>query len=317
MRAIVTGAAGFVGRRLCRSLVERGWRVTGVALDAPPPGDAGAVEWVQADLRRAADVGRLFAGEPPDVIYHLAGVTFVPGAQRDPGHTYEVNVVGAVRLLGEVRERRRAGAMDPVVLVVGSAEEYGRHEPDDLPLGEEAPLRPLTVYAASKVAQEVAALEAFRSEGVRVVATRSFNHSGPGQAPHFLIPALAGRVLALRAGGGAALPIGNTATVRDFLHVDDVVRAYQLLAERGAAGAVYNVSSGVGVTVGEVAARVLRQAGVAAALEPQPALARAVDVPALVGSNAKLRADTGWEPALSLDHIVDDVLTSLTHAPPH
>jgi len=180
---------------------------------------------------------------------------------------------------------KKVGVLDPAVLVVGSAEQYGRHERSELPLTEDAEQRPLTVYAATKAAQEVVALEAFRSEGVRVVAVRSFNHSGAGQAPTFLLPSLVARTLALKGSSdrNARLAIGNGASMRDFLHVADVVAAYMALVARGRAGEVYNVSSGVGASVKELAVQVLAATGVKAPLAPDPALVRAVDVPSAGG----------------------------------
>jgi len=271
---------------------------------------------VRGDVRDPAHLAAALDAARPDAIFHLAGVTYVPDAASDPGLAMEVNAVAAARLLALVRERRRAGTLDPIVLVTGSAEQYGRHDAGDLPLTERAEQRPLTVYAASKAAQEVFALEAFRSEGVRVVATRSFNHSGAGQAQHFLLPALVRRVLALRGAPGVGvgqLLIGNRDTVRDFLHVRDVVRAYILLAARGAPGEAYNVSSGVGRRVEELAVEALAALGVRAELTTDPALARKVEVPALVGDSTKLRAATGWAPALGTSDIIHDLIHAATH----
>jgi GDP-4-dehydro-6-deoxy-D-mannose reductase len=150
---------------------------------------------------------------------------------------------------------------------------------------------------------------------VRVIATRSFNHSGPGQSPDFVLPALVRRALALRTGSGdgggdrrTALAVGNTAPVRDFLHVADVAAAYIGLAARGRAGEVYNVSSGVGVSVKELAVQVLAATGVKAPLATDPALARRVDVPALVGDSTRLREATGWAPTRSLRTLIDDLV---------
>ncbi len=313
MRALVTGAAGFVGQWVGRELVERGWEVTGTCLeDAPPsvaPNDAlAAVRWQGADVRRAVDLARLLDASQPDAILHLAGVAFVPAAQADPGSALEVNAISAARLLAEVKARRASGTLDPLVLVVGSGEQYGRHEASQMPLAESAEQRPHSVYAASKAAQEFIALEAFRSSGVRVLATRSFNHSGPGQADRFVIPALVRRALALRASGERGLAIGNTTTVRDFLHVRDVTRAYVDLLERGTPGEVYNVASGTGVDVGTLAERVLALVGVDAILNTDAALVRPVEVPVLIGDATKLRRATGWSPRLTLDSIIDDLI---------
>jgi GDP-4-dehydro-6-deoxy-D-mannose reductase len=318
VRALVTGAAGFVGQWLCGELVRSGWEVFGTQLGGElPPGalsneERGAVRWLPCDVTRREDLQRCLDASTPDAIFHLAGIAFVPEASADPGAALEVNVVAAARLLAEVRARKGAGVLDPVVLVVGSGEQYGRHEPEEMPLPESAAQRPLNVYAASKAAQEVVALEAFRGGGVRVIATRSFNHSGAGQSPRFVIPALARRAIALRDAHGASLPIGNTSPVRDFLHVADVVRAYVRLAERGQPGEVYNVASGRGVDVGTLAARILALAGSDAKLQVDPSLVRPSEVPALVGDAGKLRATTGWAPEHDLDSIIEDVIRATT-----
>jgi GDP-4-dehydro-6-deoxy-D-mannose reductase len=247
------------------------------------------------------------------VVFHLAGISFVPAAGADPLNAYDVNLGIAVRLFAAIAPRRAAGAIDPVVLVVGSAEQYGRHDPGAMPLGENAECRPRTTYAASKLAQEECALLAFRADGVRVVCTRSFNHSGRGQARSFLLPALVDRALDARRRGESRIAVGNIDTVRDFLHVNDVVRAYRLLAEQGLPGEIYNVCSGQGVTVGDVAAEVLHAAGVSAELVPDDSLRRPVDVPILVGNNAKLRADTGWAPQHARSDIISDLINAASH----
>ena len=315
-RALVTGAAGFAGQWLCRDLVRHGWQVTATSLTADPgpgvlsPEDHALVTWRREDLRDAGAVHAALDAARPDAVFHLAGVAFVPAAGDDPMLAFDVNVGTAVRLLRELRERRAAGALDPVVLLVGSGEQYGRHDAVAMPLGEEAECRPCTLYAATKMAQEVFGLEAFRSDGVRVICTRSFNHSGRGQHQTFLLPALVERALSCRAAAGVrpAIAIGNTDAVRDFLHVEDAVRAYALLAECGLPGEVYNVCSGQGVTVGDVAREVLRAAGVDAPLAGDDALRRPVDVPMLVGRNDKLRADTGWAALRTRADIISDLL---------
>lgn len=314
-RALVTGAAGFVGQWLCRSLLRDGWDVVGAGIAALPADgiltddERRSVRWVLADVRNQADVARVLGASRPDAIFHLAGVTFVPDAQGDPALAHEINVLGAARLLHEVRTRKRGGELDPVVLVIGSAEQYGIGEVGRLHV-ETDPQTPVTVYAASKAAQEIISLEASRSDAVRVVCTRSFNHSGPGQAEHFLLPALVRRARGIRAGTERRLRIGNAETVRDFLHVRDVVRAYLLLVERGIPGEVYNVCSGVGERVRNLAERVLVAVGADAEVEVDAALVRRVEIPWLVGDSAKLRDTTGWTPSLTCDDIIADLINA-------
>lgn len=315
-RALVTGAGGFVGQWLCRELVRHGWEVVGSSLvGAPAPGvlspeDHALVRWRRDDLLHAGAVREAVNDARPDAVFHLAGTAFVPAAGRDPALALDTNVGIAVRLLDVLEERRSAGVLDPVVLIVGSGEQYGRHDVSALPLPEEAECRPVTPYAASKAAQEIFALAAFRRSGVRVVCTRSFNHSGRGQSPDFVLPALVRRVRAAQRAGDATVPIGNTAVSRDFLHVHDVVRAYLALVTDGLAGEVYNVSSGTAVTIGDLAARVAALAGATVAFVPEPGLQRATDLPHLSGRNNRIRDDTGWSPRLGVDDIIRDLLAA-------
>ena len=314
-RALVTGAAGFVGQWLCRALLADGWDVVGAGITAVPVAgilseeEKRSITWSLADVRQQGDMARAFDQSKPDAVFHLAGVSSIPDAQGDPAVAYDINVLGAVRLLHEARVRRRAGEIDPVLLVIGSGAQYGRAL-EQRPLRENDAQRPMSVYAASKAAQEVVALEAARSDGVRVVATRSFNHSGPGQPDEFLLPALVHRVLAIRDGTDKVLRIGNADTVRDFLHVRDVVRAYLALVESGVAGEVYNVCSGEGTRTRDLAKRVLAAAGVNAAIVVEAALVRQVEVPWLVGDPAKIRSATGWAPTLSSNDIIDDLINA-------
>lgn len=316
MKALVTGAGGFVGQWLCRALLRRGWTVTGTTLGiAPAPGIMTPAElmmmhWRGINLRPGTDrrtLGSLLDRERPDAIFHLAAISYVPAAGDDPIAALDTNVGASVRLAEAMRELRDAGGPEASLLVIGSAEQYGRHD-EGRALREQDECRPRTFYAATKCAQEHFALAAARHDGLRVVATRSFNHSGRGQADTFLLPALVRRAVAARAEPGASVPIGNTGTVRDFLHVEDVVDAYIALVERGRPGEVYNVCSGEGVAVGTVAAEILERAGVRGELRPDPSLQRPVDVPVLVGDNSKLRADTGWSPSRSRADIIADLL---------
>jgi GDP-4-dehydro-6-deoxy-D-mannose reductase len=264
------------------------------------------------DIRDGDALGRGLDAARPNVIFHLAGVTFVPAARETPVAAFDVNVLGAVRLLVEVARRRTAGEIDPVVLVIGSATQYGRHDASEMPLTEAAEQHPHDVYAASKAAQELAALQFQRAEGIKVVCTRSFNHSGAGHPEHFLLPALVRRALALRAGAKPELILGNQDSVRDYLHVADVVEAYLLLARHGRPGEVYNVCSGDGVTARELAKEVLLRVGMTAEITTDPALVRGVDVPVLVGSPAKLRRATGWRATRTRADIIDDLLHAAT-----
>jgi GDP-4-dehydro-6-deoxy-D-mannose reductase len=305
-----------VGQWLIRSLLERGERVSAFTLGPPSPigvlnpQQQKEVEWIEGDIRDSHAIERALDASEPDAIYHLAGVTFVPAAGADPTTTYEVNTLGAARLLTALARGHKSTRAKARVLIVGSAEQYGAHDRSECPLLESAAQRPATVYAASKAAQEVIALQAAKEFDIPVVYTRSFNHSGPGQESRFLLPGLIERLRALSKTGETRLPVGNTTPVRDFLHVSDAVSAYIALMEKGRPGEAYNVASGKGWSVAELIEMALRVTGVAARPERDESLARPVDVAWLVGDSTKLRAETGWTPA----HSVEDVMRELWQA---
>jgi GDP-4-dehydro-6-deoxy-D-mannose reductase len=260
------------------------------------------------DIRNDDDVSTLFAAAKPDLVVHLAGISFVPDAEGAPIRAYEVNVVGAVRLLSAAAAARAATGIDPLMLVIGSGTQYGDHPASEMPLTETAEQRPLSAYAATKAGQEVAALQLARTTGLRVICTRSFSHSGVGHDRVFLLPSLVGRIREIATTPGQ-IRIGND-VVRDYLHVTDAVSAYIALADHGVPGEAYNVCSGVGISVSELAARALQRAGISAEIVSEPGLRRRADMPVLVGSPAKLIAATGWSPTKSCDDIFDDLLAA-------
>jgi GDP-4-dehydro-6-deoxy-D-mannose reductase len=300
VRALVTGASGFVGPWLVEYL-----RASGDEVTTPE------VEITDADLVRDALVEAR-----PDAVYHLAAVANVGESWGAPQHTFEVNATGTLNVL----EAARALPAPPTVLLVCSAEVYGHVRPADLPLTEDAPLRPVSPYAASKVAAEFLGVQAHLAYGLRVIRARAFNHIGPGQAPTFVVSSLARQVAEIALRGGGSIEVGNLTPQRDFTDVRDVVRAYRLLVERGVAGEVYNVCSGEAIAIAELAERLIRLAGVEVELRVDPSRVRAVDVPVLVGDPSRLVRATGWVPEHRLDETLLDVLdgwrTELARAGP-
>jgi GDP-4-dehydro-6-deoxy-D-mannose reductase len=313
---LVTGGGGFVGQWIARALIERGAVPVLAGLGSLDDGvrilsdeERRGVRWLPCDVRSSTQVVAAIEASRPDVVIHLAGIAFPPAAADDPAATYDINVLGAVRLLAEVARRRAAGTLDPVVIVVGTSQQYGAHERGEMPLSEHAEQRPASSYAASKAAQEIAAMERFRADGVRVICTRSFNHSGTGQDGRYLVPSLVHRARSLSKAHAGTLTIGND-VIRDYLHVRDVASAYLALAERGTPGEAYNVASGVGISVRQLASDVLLRTGVNVDITTEPALVRSTDIPVLVGSPAKLRDATGWAPRLTHADIIDDLFRS-------
>jgi GDP-4-dehydro-6-deoxy-D-mannose reductase len=311
-RVLITGGGGFVGQWLSRALLERGWKVFAGALEGAPralvltPTESERICWTPLDVTSDESVRRALDTSAPDRVVHLAGIAFAPEANASPIRAFEINALGAMRLLAAL-----APASGVRALVIGSAEEYGAQDSSAYPIAETATLRPLTPYAVTKAAQELISLQACRSTGVEVICTRSFNHSGVGHGDSYLLPTLVRRARDLPKTGGT-LRIGNGKVIRDYLHVADVVDAYLLLLDRGQSGEVYNVCSGQGTTVRELAERVLKRAGISADISSDSSLLRSIDVPILVGDNRKLHAITGWTPKRSIDDIIDDLI----HAAP-
>jgi GDP-4-dehydro-6-deoxy-D-mannose reductase len=292
VRALVTGARGFVGPHLCAHLAEQGDEV--VPLDRSDGFDVGD----------GAHVLATFRGLHPDVVYHLAARSHVGESWIEPAAVFRVNVEGTLNV---VRAAHDAGATR--IVVVGSAEAYGVVPPDRIPIAEDEPLRPISPYGASKAAAEIVALQMFRADGAGVVCVRPFNHTGPGHSPRFVVPALAERIARAERDGLAEIAVGSTDPVRDLTDVRDVVRAYRLLATAGVPGEVYNVCRGHGVSVAEVVDRLLALAEVPMTARTDPALVRPVEVPVSIGDPARLRAATGWAPEHSLEESLRRVLT--------
>jgi GDP-4-dehydro-6-deoxy-D-mannose reductase len=292
VRALVTGAGGFVGTHLVRHLEQQGDVV--VQLERTVDG---------IDVADAAPLTDAVVQAKPEVVYHLAGAADVGGSWAAPRETFLANALGTLNVLEASRE---AGA--DRVLAVTSADVYGRVTQDELPLGEDRPLRPVSPYAASKVAADALAQQAWLGHRLPVIRVRAFNHLGPGQSDRFVAPSLAARIARNERDGGDEVPIGNLSPRRDVTDVRDVVRAYRLLVEHGEPGEVYNVCSGHAVAVQEIAERLLAMARRPMHLVTDPDLQRPVDIPVLVGDNSRLVATTGWSPTIPLDTTLADVL---------
>jgi len=293
VRALVTGARGFVGRHLVAHLRAEGDQVCAVDREH--------------DVTDVTSLRDLFTSERPDVVYHLAARTHV-GDSWDHAEEYRrVNVGGTTAVL----DVAHAAVPSATVVIVSSSEVYGIVTESDLPLTETSPVAPANPYATTKRDTELVALSA-ASRGQRVVVARPFNHVGPGQDPSFVVPALASRLLDARRRGLDHVAVGDLSTRRDFLDVRDVVRAYRLLAQQGVSGDIYNVASGVDVAIGDIAAALVSIIAPGVQLVVDRDLLRPVEVPVSRGDARKLREATGWEPRIALATSLRDVVADLT-----
>jgi len=291
-RATVTGAGGFVGPHLVAHLRANGDDVTEMYLFGP----------VEVDVTDADSALAALDAAKPDVVYHLAALSHVGQSWSSPGRSFRVNAEGTLHVLRACLETGVAR-----VVVILSSEVYGNASGESA-LREDAPLRPVTPYGASKAAADLLALQMHLADGLDVVRVRPFGHTGPGQSDQFVVPALAMRIARAERDGVDEIPVGSLDAVRDLSDVRDVVRAYRLLALEGVAGEAYNVCSGTGVSIREIAETLLGHARRDIRLVTDPALVRAVDAPRMVGDNAKLRAGTGWAPEYPLHQTLADVL---------
>lgn len=296
----MTGAGGFVGHHLMDHLGASGDEV--FATDRSTDG---------LDVLDAPALQTAFRRFRPDVVYHLAGASDVGGSWATPQTTFRANAEGTLNVLWAARE---VGVQR--TLTIGSADVYGRVREEDLPLREDHPLAPVSPYAASKVAADYVAMQAYLGFGQDVVRARPFNHLGPGQSTRFVAPALASRIVANERSGETTVTVGNLSPERDFTDVRDVVRAYRLLIERGVGGQVYNVCSGTATAIGELAAMMLHSARSPMELVADPDLQRPVDIPVLLGDSSRIRADTGWEPQIPLSTTIADLLEDQRHRDP-
>jgi GDP-4-dehydro-6-deoxy-D-mannose reductase len=290
VKALVTGAHGFVGHHLIAHLEDEGDEVVGIDRD-------------DLDITRGEDVTAYFARVRPEAVYHLAGDSDVGSSWKHPVDTFRANAEGTLNVLMACVD---AGV--DRVLSVSSADIYGRVTEEELPLREDAPLRPVSPYAASKVASDYLALQCYLGHGLAVLRARPFNHIGPGQRDSFVAPALAQRIARNELDGVDTLSVGNLAPRRDFTDVRDVVRAYRMLVLRGTPGEAYNVCRGEDIAVRDLAVRLVGLARKPMRLVPDPALQRPVDIPVLRGDCTKLRDATGWAPEIPLEQTLEDLL---------
>ena len=335
-RALITGVTGFAGSHLAEYLLARGdvevygacrWRsrldnLSDLAhqgrlnlrgVDALISSEAQmrtamdprAVNLLQGDMADPYQMKTLIEVVKPDLIFHLAAQSFVPTSWSAPAETFSINTLGQIHLFEAVRDV----GIDPLIQIAGSSEEYGLVHPDEVPIKESNPLRPLSPYAVSKVAQEFLAYQYHQSYGFKTVVTRGFNHTGPRHGPVLSCSSFARQIAEIEAEQvPPVLYVGDLTTKRDWVDVRDVVRGYWLALEKGVPGEVYNIGSGTTRTIQSMLDMLLAQSPVSIEVRQDPARLRPSDVPILWADDEKFRAQTGWQPQIPFEQTMHDLL---------
>ena len=311
MKVLITGITGFAGSHLADYILDN-------HLDAQV---YGIIRWRsrmenilhiedrihlrEADLKDMASLKKCLAAVQPDRIFHLAAQSFVPTSWKCPAETFAINAVGQINLFESILSL----GISPKIQIAGSSEEYGLVNSDEVPMKETNPLRPLSPYAVSKVAQDLLGWQYFKSYGLKVVRTRGFNHTGPRRGDVFICSNFAKQIVEIeKQKREPVIYVGNLEARRDFTDVRDMVRAYWLCLEKGEPGDVYNLGSGKTYSIQEVLDMLLEISGVEVKIEVDPERLRPSDVPVLLADSSKFKQLSEWQPRISFNQSLQDLL---------
>jgi GDP-4-dehydro-6-deoxy-D-mannose reductase len=303
MKALIIGAAGFVGRHLITHLRSLEWEV--IATRLPQEEIKDNVPNYELDILNQASVSSLLEKIQPDYIFHLAAQSSVALSWEKPALTVDINIKGAVNILEALRVMRNP----PRTLLVGSGEEYGYILPEELPIKEDTLMRPGNIYACTKVAQDLLGRVYAHAYKLEIIMVRAFNHTGPGQIDTFAAAHFCKQIAEIEAGlHPPVIMVGNLSSLRDFTDVRDIVKAYALLIQKGRAGEAYNVGSGKAVSMREVLEIALSMAKINITVKQDPALIRVSDTPVIQADISRITLETGWKPEIPLCNTIADML---------
>ncbi len=317
MRVLITGIDGFVGSHATEFILQAGAGTTahvelhGTILIHTLRNIShlrDSLTLHHLDVSDSASVETLFRKILPDRVLHIAGQAFVPAAMENPMETFRANLLGGLSILEAARKQLLATGKSPAVLIVSSGEVYGRVDPHNLPITEDAPIRPNNPYASSKASLDIIAQQYAKHFGVNVVIVRPFNHVGPRQSPSFVISDFAKQFAEIASGRRKpAIHVGNVSVRRDFTDVRDVVKAYWLLLERRSDEFIFNVASARAVEIRQLLEILKEVSGLDVKIVQDQERIRSYDIPVVVASYDRLQKATGWTPNIPLHQTLDDV----------
>jgi len=303
-KILITGSEGFAGQHLIDELVKSGYEVYGTTFSQSS--NQNKIKTFVCDIESQSEISPIIDSLKPNAIVHLAGQP-KPGLSFNiPQKTFLVNTIGTINLLESIRS---IPDYHPKILLVGTSEEHGIVSPKDLPITEDTPLNPINPYAISKTANWYLTKEYVRSFNFDIVYLTPFTHTGPGQMPGFLSPDVASQIVEIEKGlKEPILHTGDLSSKRDIGDVRDVVRAYRLLLEKGKTGERYIISTGKSVPVKQIVEKLISLSKIKIELKVDNTKTRPTDIPDLIGDHSKLTQTTGWQPTISLDQTLQDLL---------
>jgi GDP-4-dehydro-6-deoxy-D-mannose reductase len=311
MNILITGITGFAGSHLAEYILD----------NHPSARVHGMIRWrsrmenivhiqdrihlVEGDLKDMSSLKRCLAEVQPDRIFHLAAQSFVPTSWKCPAETFAINALGQIHLFEAVLSL----GISPRIQIAGSSEEYGIVNSNEVPMKETNPLRPLSPYAVSKVAQDLLGWQYFKSYGLKIIRTRGFNHTGPRRGEVFICSNFAKQIVEIeKKKREPIIHVGNLEAKRDFTDVRDMARAYWLSLEKGEEGEVYNLGTGKTYSIREILDMLLGMSKVEVKIAVDPDRLRPSDVPILFSDSSKFRRLTGWEPQIPFSQSLKDLL---------
>lgn len=308
-RALITGITGFAGSHLAELLLKENVEVYGVQRWRSKNDNIehikNQIQFHEADLLDAHSLYKVIEEVKPKFVFHLAAQSYVQSSWASPANTLEVNITGSVHLFEAVRK----SGLDVTVQIACSSEEYGKVLPDELPIKETNPLRPLSPYAVSKLAMDYLGYQYFESYGVKIIRTRGFNHTGPRRGDVFAESTFAKQIAEIEKGlSKPVVYVGNLEAKRDFTDVRDMVRAYYLSVQKCQPGEVYNIASGNAWRIKDVLDMLLSMSKTKIKVVPDKDRMRPSDVEVLIGDASKFKKLTGWKPEIPFNKTLEDLL---------
>src|SRR3989338_6635618 len=308
-KALITGITGFVGSHMAELLLGEGVEVHGIQRWRSKTENiehlTDKVKIEEADLLDAHSLYTVIDKIKPDYIFHLAAQSFVQSSWASPTQTLEVNIIGTAHLFEAVRKT----GLPISIQIACSSEEYGKVLPDEVPISETNPLRPLSPYAVSKLAMDYLGYQYFESYGMRIIRTRGFNHTGPRRGDVFAESTFAKQIAEIEKGKKEpVVHVGNLEAKRDYTDVRDIVKAYYLSVQKCQSGEVYNIATGKSWKIRDVLNLLLSMSKVKISIVQDADRMRPSDVPILLGDNSKFVEKTGWKPEIKFEKTLEDLL---------